>query len=222
MNKGWTIAFTVILIIVASIGSAYLMRSVGELSIEIDELKMILNNQNDSVENQIEIIAKLEEDNKNLIANMELLLSDNIQLNEKMDFLKEKFIELPGVVNKFGVIEKMTVGNGRIQFEIDQKQWLTGEEGMRYLIETYDLEISQAADLMPNGYYIKDIPDDGKVYELTKEAIIKIISENVLVDSDLASLIEHVKSNDEVNNYPLFDFYVIENNTVEVTEKYIP
>ncbi len=222
MNKGWQIAIVVILVIVGSIGSAYLMRAVGELSIEIDALKVVVDNQESEVAKQNEVILGLEEDNLYLNENMSLLLDDNNRLNEDMIFLKEKFIELPGVVMRFGAIKKMVVANGYVEFEIDQKEWLSGETAMRFLIDEYDLEIDQAVDLMPNNFYVNDIPDDDIVYKLPREAIINLIEESTLKVSDLITLAAHVNDNKSLLNYPLFHFYVIEKSVVEVTEKLIP
>ncbi|MEA3424311.1 MAG: hypothetical protein U9Q80_11030 [Bacillota bacterium] len=222
MNKGWQIALVVILVIVGFIGSAYLMRAVGELSIEIDALKTVVDNQENEVSKQNEVILGLEEDNQYLNENIGLLLDDNNELNEDMIFLKEKFIELPGVVMKFGAIKKMIVANGYVEFEIDQKEWLSGEEAMRFLIDEYDLEIDQAKDLMPNNFYVNDISDDNKVYKLPKEAIINLFEENELKIGDLITLAAHVNDNKSLLNYPLFHFYVIESSVVEVTEQYIP
>ena len=222
MNKGWQIAIIVILVIVGSIGSAYLMRAVGELSIEIDELEKIVDNQGSEATKQNEVILGLEEDNRYLNENMSLIIADNEKMHEDMIFLKEKFIELPGVVMKFGAIENMIVANGYVEFEINQKEWLSGEEAMRFLINEFDLEIDQAVDLMPNNYYVHDIPDDHVVYKLPKEAIINLIEESTLMVSDLITLAAHVDDNETTSNYPLFHFYVIEKSVVEVSEQYIP
>lgn len=222
MNKGWLIAVVVILIIVGSIGSAYMLRSVGSLSIDLEKLKVITEDQQEKIVVQEEEIAKLTQDNSEVLSQMELLAADNETMKAEMAYLKEVFIDLPGVLTRFGAIKKMTVRNGYIEFEIDKKEWLTDEAAMNYILEEFDTSIEQAAEMLTNGYYVKDVEDDDEVYRLTTESFIYLNIEGEEVETTLNELILKTEQHLAQVNYPLFSFYVIENEVVEVIEQYIP
>ena len=222
MNKGWLIAVVVILIIVGSIGSAYMLRSVGSLSIDLEKLKVITENQQEKLAVQEEEIAKLTEDNTEVLSQMEVLVADNEIMKAEMVYLKDAFIDLPGVLTRFGAIKKMTVRNGYIEFQIDEKEWLTDEAAMNYILEEFDISIEQAAEMLTNGYYVKDVEDDDVVYRLTNESFIYLNIEGEEVETNLNELILKAEKYIAQVNYPLFNFYVIENEVVEVIEQYIP
>ena len=222
MNKGWLIAVVVILIIVGSIGTAYMLRSVGSLSIDLEKLKVITENQQEKLAVQEEEIAKLTEDNTEVLSQMEVLVADNEIMKAEMVYLKDAFIDLPGVLTRFGAIKKMTVRNGYIEFQIDEKEWLTDEAAMNYILEEFDISIEQAAEMLTNGYYVKDVEDDDVVYRLTNESFIYLNIEGEEVETNLNELILKAEKYIAQVNYPLFNFYVIENEVVEVIEQYIP
>lgn len=222
MNKGWLIAVVVILIIVGSIGSAYMLRSVGSLSIDLEKLKVISESQQDRIAVQEEEIAKLSEDNGAVLSQMEILTADNETMNAEMIYLKDIFIDLPGVLTRFGAIKKMTVRNGYIEFQIDKKEWLTDEAAINYILEEFDVSIEQAAEMLTNGFYVKDVEDDDAVYRLTNESFIYLSIEGEEVERTLNELILKAEQHIAQVNYPLFSFYVIENEVVEVIEQYIP
>lgn len=222
MNKGWLIAVVVILIIVGSLGSAYMLRAVGSLSIDLEKLKGISESQQDKIAVQEEEIVKLTEDNSAVLSQMEILTADNETMKAEMTYLKDVFTDLPGILTRFGAIKKMTVRNGYIEFEIDEKEWLTDEAAINYILEEFDVGIEQAAEMLTNGFYVKDVEDGDEVYRLTNESFIYLNIEGKEVEATLNELILKAEQHLSTINYPLFSFYVIENEVVEVIEQYIP
>ncbi len=222
MNKGWLIAVVVILIIVGSLGSAYMLRAVGSLSIDLEKLKGISESQQEKIAVQEEEIVKLTEDNSAVLSQMEILAADNETMKAEMIYLKDVFIDLPGILTRFGAIKKMTVRNGYIEFQIDKKEWLTDEAAINYILEEFDVGIEQAAEMLTNGFYVKDVEDDDEVYRLTNESFIYLNIEGEEVETTLNELILKAEQHIAQINYPLFSFYVIENEVVEVIEQYIP
>ena len=221
MKKEWLIVIVIILIIVGSIGSAYMLRSVGSLSIDIDATKKTVENFQETNSSLEENMIILLEDNEILKEKMDILLLDNEKLNNELLFLKEIFIDLPGVLSRFGGVKNMGVGNGYIEFEIDKKEWLYGEEAMTYVIEEFDLSIEEAVGILPNGFYVKDLPDDGETYRMSKESFFYMDVEGKSEESSLTMFISKVNEYESELNYPLFHFYVIENNAIEVIEKHM-
>jgi len=76
--------------------------------------------------------------------------------------------------------------------------------------------------MLTNGYYVKDVEDDDVVYRLTNESFIYLNIEGEEVETNLNELILKAEKYIAQVNYPLFNFYVIENEVVEVIEQYIP
>ena len=222
MNKGWLIGVIVILIIVGSIGSAYMLRSVGSVAIDATSLKQTTESQQLKIDELTEQVATLVEQQATADGIIEGLESDNLILKEKMTFIGEQLVNIPGVMARFGTIRDMRAESGFISFELDVKEWLTGEAAMTYLIDEFGLSIEDAMDELPNGFYIRDIPDEPIIYRLDKSAFINLIEGSELYESDLSSLIKLVTDNEGLENFPMFYLYVVDDVVIEIDEQYIP
>jgi hypothetical protein len=199
-----------------------MLRSVGSVAIEVEALKQTSDNQQTTIDTLNEQVSLLNEEASLTVEKMLVLEADNVILKEKLTFVREQLIAIPGVLTRFGTVRDMEAGNGFVTFEIDVKEWLTGEKAMTYLIEEFDLSIEDAAKQLPNGYYIKDLPDEPVIYKLDKASYIKLLADSELYEADLAKMIELVTSNVAIEHYPMFYFYVVDGEIIEIDEQYIP
>ncbi|OPL09365.1 MAG: hypothetical protein AVO33_00670 [delta proteobacterium ML8_F1] len=220
--KGWSIALVVILIIMGSLGSVYMLRAVGSLSIDIGDLEGRQAAQEDFKEATEESLKSIEVAAEDLSSRMRTLEEENAALKEDLAFLKEKFIELPGVLTREGTIEGMRVASGYIELGIRPLEVLRGEEAIRYLMETFDYSIQRASEELSGGYYRIALKEDQKTYRLTREAMIYLLEEDKAVEASLEELITYVQQEFPRNEEPLFSFYVIEEEIVEIKEMYLP
>lgn len=223
MNKNWLIAIIVILIIAGSIGSAYMLRSVGSLAIDLEALTADAAVSRESIALLQEQVAALEAkqvESETLQARLE---SDNVLMMEKMDYISMLLREIPGMVERFGTIENLQAANGYVTFVIDRKEWLSGEAALTFLMDEYGLSLEQAVMQLPNNFYIRDLEEDGTVYRLDKSASIRLLNEDgELVASTLNALVTLVSEYSDLENYPIFTFYVLDDLILEVEQHYVP
>ncbi len=220
--KGWSIALVVILIVLGSLGSVYLLRAVGELSIEIEALKgeqEVLENFKATAE---ETFKTLEAAQGDLQEQMTALDEENQGLEETLTFLKEKFVALPGVLTRLGTIDKMAVASGHIELAIDAVEVIEGEEAMRYLMETYGYSIQSASEALVDGRFRIDLENDGVTYRLRRESMIYLVKEDEVAEATLEELVAYVQQTYPPGEEPLFSFYVIESEIVEIKEVHLP
>ncbi len=222
MKQTWAIALIVILIIAGSIGSAYMLRSVGSVGIDTEALKQKTESQQATIDSLTEKMELLTEKQIAQDEKMVILESDNQFLKEKMTFIGEQLVNIPGVMSRFGTVRDMHAGNGFVTFEIDVKEWLAGEEGMTYLIEKRNMTIEDAADEMKKGHLVIDMPDESVIYKLDKSALINMLDGSQLYEADLKTLIDKVSQLKDTEENPMFHFYVVDGVIIEVDEKYIP
>lgn len=222
MKNSWLIAVIVILLIVGSIGSAYMLRSVGSLSIDLETLKQTALTQQTTIATLQEQVDGLQEAAQTAQETIQSLQADNADFRDKVDYIGQLLVDIPGVVTRFGTIEDLQAANGYVTFRIDLKEWLSGEAALTFLMDEYGLTIEQAVDQLPNNFYIRDLEDEAIFYRLDKSAFINLFAEDTLEPADLNTLITLVTDSADFENYPLFEFYVIDDLVLEVDEQYLP
>ena len=222
MNKGWPIALLIVIIIVGSLVSVYMMRSVGVVSIDLDAMKASVVEQEQQIAAMDEKIVILEEQNMEFVDKIKMLEADAEATNQRLEEVDETFINLPISKQHLGVIKNLIISDGFMEFEIDEKEWLEGQDAIDYVMETYEISQEAAEEKLPNLFYIKDIPDTRSTYWMKFTKNVELLKGNETEQVNVQALIEKIENYASIEDFPLLIIDAVGIEVLKVTEAYLP
>ncbi|NDI35419.1 hypothetical protein [Chengkuizengella sediminis] len=201
---------------------------------KIDEPKEVGQNTDD-IENEMnelrEEIIILKTQNQQLLEQINSFESKMI--DNKLDIMKEFYEQLyrlehvvkrlPDLEITMGSILNVKEENDTIFFEIDTVEWLGGEQAIQAIIEDGNMSREEAEQQIPNGFYIRNIEEERIPYQLSTDYSSYIIEESSLkYTNEFINIVNEYMETDEQDDRPIYHFYIIENEIVQILQQYIP
>ncbi|NBI27987.1 hypothetical protein [Chengkuizengella marina] len=201
---------------------------------QIEQPKEVAKNtvdiQNEMNELKEEII-NLKTQNEQLMEQVNSFESKMI--DSKLDIMKEfyeQIYRLEHVVKRFpdleiimGKIINVKEENDTVFFEIDTVEWLGEEQAIQAIQEDENLSREEAEQQIPNGFYIRNIKEERIPYQLSTDYSSYIIEEASLkYTNEFIDIVNEYMETYEEDYRPIYHFYIIEDEIVQILEQYIP